>query len=157
MKKRNKKYKPKRKDVAALISRFTDKWHFECIELMTVDAFKRGLAEDRQMHLLEDWANLICIANRHNLQRADFELEKTLCGLVCSILSRAMVKGSYALNFEEREALPIAIAQYQYYWKLRDTGVFNQCLVVLNVFYKERTELVMFNGIKIHQKEELAA
>lgn len=157
MKKRNKKYTPKQVSAPAMVMREQNIWHFEGEELLTVDAFKRGLATEHQMKLLEDWTNLICIANAANKAGVHQGLENTLCGLTQSIFSRALRKGSYALTAKERELLPAAIRVYQQYWKCRNAGFFNQCLAVLENFYKTRTDLVFFNGQPMQVKEKAAA
>lgn len=138
-KKRTKRYQPKPKGITALVARFIKPFEFELPEMLTLDAFKRGQATDQSLRSLEDYMNLILIANDMKPHTANNALADEFIALVDSVFKRYFKTESIGLNAAEREKIQALILSYQGYWRVQTADFYNTCLDELNLFYKDRS------------------
>ena len=149
MKKRNKKHQPKPKAVPAMVARYIKPFEFELQEMVTVDAFKRGLADVQCLKKIEDYMNLILIANDLKPETANHQLADEWVTLVDSVFRRYFKTNSVGVNGLEREKLNTLVIAYQNYWLIHQANFYNTCLDELKAFYRER------EAIRPYKKETL--
>lgn len=140
MKKRNKSYKPKPVSHPMLVTRKLEENVEAMNEHSMLVAFQYGVATKEHYDYLTQMGNLLNIASQKKKLKATSDYVAHLMAIVKSILDRYHAKGKLGVAGDELMKLRQFVSDYQQFWIRQTTGLYNDCVAELNLFYAELAE-----------------
>lgn len=138
MRKSGRKIKNQHRSVPMILHREGDMLALEITqEAALLTAIKFGVMQKMHFDKLVEISNLAKIADQIK-PGSTRHFQPALEAILQSMFGRHKRHGCIGVNAQERQSIPLLLAQNEVYWKGQTTTFYNHCGREVNLFYKEK-------------------